>query len=100
MELGHLSFKHGTYEDYVGLRGLKRLGKKKWERYVEFGATRLINAIRPDDVVFGGGNAKKLKKLPPGSRMGDNATAFLGGFRMWEEPKNGRPSAGAKGRKK
>jgi predicted NBD/HSP70 family sugar kinase len=30
MELGHLPYKRGTYEDYVGLRGLERLGKKKW----------------------------------------------------------------------
>jgi polyphosphate glucokinase len=100
MELGHLSFKGGTYEDYVGLRGLKRLGKKKWKGYVKFGTGRLIDAIHPDDVVLGGGNSKRLKKLPPGCRMGDNANAFLGGFRMWEEPKNGRPSSGAKSRKK
>jgi polyphosphate glucokinase len=86
MELGHLSYKKGTYEDYVGVRGLKRLGKKKWARHVEFGVARLIDALRPDDVVLGGGNAKKLKKLPAGCRKGENANAFLGGFRLWDEP--------------
>jgi len=85
MELGHLSFKHATYEDYVGLRGLKSLGKKKWEHYVEFGVARVIAAFHPDDVVLGGGNTKKLKKLPPGCRRGDNDNAFLGGFRLWED---------------
>jgi len=86
MELGHLSYKKGTYEDYVGIRGLERLGKKKWARHVEFGVARLIDALHPDDVVLGGGNAKKLKKLPAGCRKGENANAFLGGFRLWDEP--------------
>jgi predicted NBD/HSP70 family sugar kinase len=99
MEIGHLSFKNGTYEDYVGLRGLKRLGKKKWERYVAFGVARLVDALHPDDVVLGGGNTKKLKHLPPGCRRGDNANAFLGGFRLWEGASNGRPSSGGKGRR-
>ena len=68
MELAHLPFKNGTYEDYLGVRALKRLGRKKWQKYVEFGTARLIEAIHPDDVVLGGGNAKKLKKLPKGCR--------------------------------
>jgi polyphosphate glucokinase len=85
MELGHLSYKLGTYEDHVGLRGLKRLGKKQWRRHVAFGVARLIDALYPDDVVLGGGNAKKLKRLPPGCRTGDNANAFLGGFRLWDD---------------
>jgi polyphosphate glucokinase len=86
MELGHLSYKKGTFEDYVGLRGLKRLGRKKWERHVKFGVERLIDALHPDDVVLGGGNAKRLKKVPTGCRKGDNANAFLGGFRLWDQP--------------
>jgi predicted NBD/HSP70 family sugar kinase len=84
MELAHLSFKNGTYEDYLGLRALKRLGRKKWQKYVEFGAARMIEAVAPDDVVLGGGNVKKLKKLPKGCRAGSNANAFVGGFRLWE----------------
>jgi polyphosphate glucokinase len=96
MELGHLSYKNGTYEDYVGVRGLKRQGKKKWGRHVSLGVARLIDALYPDDVVLGGGNAKKLKKLPRGCRKGDNANAFLGGFRLWEEAANRRRSTSAK----
>ena len=84
MELAHLSYKKGTLEDYVGLRGLERLGKKKWQRHVAFVVDRLIAALHPDDVVLGGGNEKKLKTLPPGCRAGDNKNAFRGGFRMWE----------------
>ena len=99
MELAHLSYKQGTYEDYVGLRGLKRLGRKKWQRHVEYGVARLMDAIHPDDVVIGGGNVKKLKDLPPRCRAGDNANAFLGGFRLWDESGNRRRS-GTKSRSK
>jgi len=85
MELAHLSYKEETYEDYFGHRGLKRYGKEKWESHVRFGVARLIAALHPDDVVIGGGNVKNLKELPPGCRTGDNANAFIGGFRLWEE---------------
>ena len=98
MELGHLSYGQGTYEDYVGARGLQRLGKKKWGHHVAFGVARLMVALHPDDVVLGGGNAKKLKKLPPGCRMGNNANAFLGGFRLWDHPASRPNRDGAKPR--
>jgi polyphosphate glucokinase len=88
MELGHLSYKKGTYEDYLGIRGIKHLGKKKWKHFVEYGVARLVDAFHPDDIVLGGGNAKKLKHLPAGCRRGDNANAFLGGFRLWEDSKD------------
>jgi predicted NBD/HSP70 family sugar kinase len=87
MEVAHLPYKKGrTYEDYLGIRGLKRLGKKKWRRHVADIAESLKSALEADYVVLGGGNAKLLKTLPPGCRMGDNATAFIGGFRLWDEP--------------
>jgi polyphosphate glucokinase len=86
MELAHLPYKKGkTYEDYLGLRGLKRLGKKKWRRYVGDVVEELKEALEIEYVVLGGGNAKKLKKLPPDTRLGDNRNAFLGGFRLWEK---------------
>jgi polyphosphate glucokinase len=84
MELGHLPYKKRTYEDYIGIRGLKRVGKKKWRHYVEDVVARLTAALEPDYVVLGGGNVHKLKELPPNCRLGDNANAFSGGFRLWE----------------
>jgi polyphosphate glucokinase len=86
MELGHLPYKKGTYEDYVGRAGLERYGRKRWQRHVEKVVARLIAALEPDDTVLGGGNVKKLNKLPPGCRAGSNANAFVGGFRLWEDP--------------
>jgi predicted NBD/HSP70 family sugar kinase len=84
MELAHLPYKRGkTYEDYLGLRGLKRLGKKKWERKVLKVVTELREALAADYVVLGGGNAKKLKKLPEKSILGSNDNAFIGGIRIW-----------------
>ena len=99
-ELGHLPYKSKkrTYEDYVGLRGLKRMGRKKWEQYVVELIERLIAALEPDDVVLGGGNVKQLKTLPAGCRAGDNANAFLGGFRLWERAGGRKPSPPAKTR--
>jgi polyphosphate glucokinase len=95
MEVGHLSYKKGTYEDYVGLRGLEKRGKKKWRKHVADVVEGLVAALEPDDVVLGGGNVKMLKEPPPGCRMGDNANAFLGGFRLWEEAGD-RKAAGKK----
>src|SRR5215831_1405842 len=87
MELGHLPYKKGTYEDYVGHAGLERHGKKKWRRDVADVVTRLIAALEPDETVIGGGNVGKLAALPPHVRTGDNANAFRGGFRLWPEAK-------------
>jgi len=89
MELGHLPYKKATFEDYVGIRGIKKYGKKKWRSFVNDVVKRLVAALEPDDVVLGGGNVHKLKKLPPGSRAGDNNNAFLGGFRLWQQSKDG-----------
>ena len=92
MELGHLPYKKATFEDYVGIRGVKKYGKKKWRSFVADVVQRLVAALEPDDVVLGGGNVKKLKELPSGSRAGDNDNAFLGGFRVWEKTDRGNRS--------
>jgi polyphosphate glucokinase len=85
MELAHLPYKKATFEDYVGIRGLEKHGKKKWRKYVSDVVERLTNALEPDEVVLGGGNVNKLKALPPKCRVGDNANAFIGGFRLWQK---------------
>ena len=85
MEIGHLPYKKGTFEDYVGVRGLERRGIKKWRRDVADVVERLTAALGPDEVVLGGGNVKRLKALPPRCRAGDNANAFLGGFALWDQ---------------
>jgi polyphosphate glucokinase len=98
MELAHLPYKRGTYEDYVGERSLEKRGKKKWRRHVAEVVELLTTALEPDDVVLGGGNVKKLKELPKGCREGNNANAFLGGFRLWEKAGQRRGSTSAKTR--
>ena len=94
MELGHLAYGKATVEDYVGLRGLKKLGKKKWRRQVADIVERMMVALHPSDVVLGGGNAEKLKRLPEGCRLGSNANAFVGGFRLWEAGKRWSVASG------
>jgi polyphosphate glucokinase len=90
LELAHLPYKKGrTFEDYVGVRGLDRLGKKKWQRAVADVTARLRAALVAEYVVIGGGNAKKLNQLPEGARAGANQNAFTGGFRLWEDYAHG-----------
>ncbi len=84
LELAHLPYREGgTYEDYVGLRGLERLGRRKWNRHVERVVALLSAALQVDYVVLGGGQTKKLKQLPPGTHLGANDHAMLGGMRLW-----------------
>ncbi len=86
MELAHLPYKKGrTYEDFIGLAGLERLGKKKWRQHVFDVTEQLKSAVEADYVVLGGGNARLLKKLPPGARLGNNANAIKGGLRLWDK---------------
>ncbi len=91
MELAHLPYKNGkTFEDYVGIRGLERLGRKKWQEHVGKIVQQLRDALQAEEVVLGGGNSKKLTKLPPDARLGENSNAFLGGFRLWEDEPRAR----------
>jgi len=86
MELGHLPYRKGkTYEDYAGEAGRKKRGNKKWRKHVTDIVKHLTAALEPDDILIGGGNVTKLHKLPPKCRRGDNADAFTGGFRLWDE---------------
>jgi predicted NBD/HSP70 family sugar kinase len=87
MELAHMPYRKGrTFEDYLGLRGLQRLGRKKWEKHVAQVVEQLKAGLEADYVVLGGGNAKKLRQLPADARLGANTNAFKGGFRLWEDP--------------
>jgi polyphosphate glucokinase len=98
MELGHLPYRKATFEDYVGLRGLRKHGRKKWRVYVSDVVDRLVKAVLAEDVVVGGGNARLLRTLPSGWRLVANANAFAGGFRLWQSA-SGRSSTGTRARK-
>jgi polyphosphate glucokinase len=106
LELAHLPYRNNrTYEDYVGLRGYERLGRKKWQRHVEIVIELLKHGLQADYVMLGGGQTKKLKELPPGVRVGNNSHAILGGIRLWEttvseatNPATARPPASAGGK--
>jgi len=92
MELAHLAYKKGkSYEDYLGLRGLERMGTKKWRRCVAKVTKKLKIALDADYVVLGGGNSKKLKGLPAGAKLGNNGNAFVGGFRLWQKNQVAHP---------
>jgi len=92
MELGHMPYKKGTYEDYVGIVGLKKHGKKHWRKAVFDVVQSLDKALEPDYIVLGGGNVNKLKDLPENCRAGSNADAFTGGFRLWQSHEDDQPA--------
>jgi polyphosphate glucokinase len=108
MEIGHLPYKRGrTFEEYVGQKGLKRFGKKKWCKLVAKVVEHLKNALEVDYVVLGGGNARLLKEIPEGARLGDNSNAMIGGRLIWEtsdplrvKPKQATPAGRRSPRKK
>jgi polyphosphate glucokinase len=84
LELAHLPYRKGrTYEDYVGERGLKRLGAKKWTAHVAKVVQLLRDAMQADYVVLGGGQTKKLEEVPADVRIGANEAAIVGGVRLW-----------------
>jgi len=95
LEAGHLPYREGkSYEDYLGVRGLERLGRAKWQKHVFLVAEMLRRAFIADYVVLGGGNAKLLRAVPPHARLGSNTYAFRGGFRIWKaahRPVHARP---------
>ncbi len=84
LELAHLPYRKGkTFEDYVGERGLKRLGKKKWTKHVAEVVALLRDAMQADYVMLGGGQTKRLAELPPDVRVGRDDAAIVGGVRLW-----------------
>lgn len=86
MELGHMRYAEDcTYEDYLGDQGRRRMGNMRWRRAVKDVVAGFRRAFLPDYILLGGGNASRLKRLPPHTRRGDNADAFLGGFRLWQQ---------------
>jgi polyphosphate glucokinase len=86
LELAHLPYKKGrTYEEYAGLAGLERLGKKRWRESVLDIIKRLQTALICDSVLLGGGNAKLMKDLPNHVILGANSNAIDGGLKLWED---------------
>jgi predicted NBD/HSP70 family sugar kinase len=104
LELAHLPYRNNrTYEDYLGLRGMKRLGRKKWRRHVDKVVALLRHGLQVDYVMLGGGQTKYLKRLPPGVRLGTNAHAIRGGRGLWDAAGGrggGRPARLARARRK
>lgn len=89
LELAHLPYHNGrTFEEYVGVAALERMGRKKWQRHVERVVEMLRAAMQADYVVLGGGNSRNVTTLPGDTQLGDNANAFIGGYRLWK-PEHG-----------
>jgi polyphosphate glucokinase len=87
MELSRLPYKNGfNFGDFLRQSGKERLGLPAWRQEVAEVAILLRAALVADYVMMGGGNAHLLRGLPPHTRLGSNADAFEGGFRLWRDP--------------
>lgn len=84
LEIAHLPFRKHTFEDYVSEAYRAKHGNGKWSKQVDQVVDALLHALEPDYVVLGGGNARRIKDLPAATKLGENANAFLGGFRIWK----------------
>ncbi len=94
LELAHLPYRKGrTYEEYIGLAGLQRRGKRRWRKSVEDVVERLRAAFVADYVLLGGGNAKLITTLPEGVQLGANSNAIAGGIALWQQHPDARPEA-------
>jgi hypothetical protein len=93
LELGDLPYKNRKIiEDFLGKPGMVKLGEKPWHREVIRAVEQLKKSLIADYVVLGGGNVKKLKKIPKGAERGSNRNAFLGGTRLWQtDPRTRQP---------
>jgi len=84
LELGDLRWNaQRSLGEVLSKRQIRKIGIKKWRAAAQEILTCFLRAFIADYIVVGGGNAKLLKELPPGARLGHNQTAFLGGYRIW-----------------
>jgi hypothetical protein len=92
LELGDLAFVDGTLEDWLSDDGMDALGEEAWEAEVLEVVPAMKKAFIADYIVLGGGNAKRIERLPRGVELGHNRNAYAGGVRLWQtDPRTGRP---------
>src|SRR2546427_3746117 len=81
LELAHLPYRNNrTYEDYVGLRGYKRMGQKKWQRHVEKVVAILKQGLQVDYVMLGGATPRTSSACRPGGGWARTPTRSWAGF--------------------
>jgi polyphosphate glucokinase len=87
IELAHHPFHKGkTYEEFIGQKALKKIGKKRWNKRVAHVLDQVQPIFNPTHLYLGGGNAKKLTiKLPTNVTVTDNVAGLLGGIALWRD---------------
>jgi len=92
LELGDLPYAdRDIIENFLGIPGIDRLGEEEWKREVLFAVQQLKRAFIADHVILGGGLVHRFDQLPKGVERGENANAYRGGVRLWEEDRSGKP---------
>ena len=85
LEIAHHPFRDGeTYEEQLGAKALKKIGKKKWNKRLAKAIKTLDHVLNFDHLYIGGGNAKKVTlKLPQNVKLVPNTAGLLGGIAFW-----------------
>ena len=86
VEIGLIKFsKNERFMDRLAKEALKKDGVKVWLEAVQEAVELLRDVFHPDDIVLGGGNAKLIDPLPKDCRLVNNASAYVGAERLWED---------------
>ncbi len=82
----HIAYGKKTYDEYVGVKALEKIGRKRWNKRVKRILTQLRVMINFDALYIGGGDAKILDfKLPKDTRVVSNQAGLTGGVQLWSE---------------
>ncbi len=81
----HIVRKDMTYDQYVGVAALEKVGRKRWQRRVQRVLAQLRAVVNFDMLYVGGGDAQKVDfELPADVRLVSNDAGITGGVRLWD----------------
>jgi len=86
LELAHHPWLNDkTYEDFLGKRGLKKYGAKRWNKLLTRAIDQTAATFNWDRLYLGGGNAKEIRfTLSDTIKVISNQDGLLGGVALWK----------------
>jgi polyphosphate glucokinase len=86
LELAHHPWLKKTYEDYLGKRGIKKYGEKRWNKLLRKAVAQTQATFNWDQLYLGGGNTKLVTlQFRPNVTVVSNLDGLLGGVALWRD---------------